>query len=69
MLHSRVPIVLDGVVAATNENVLVLGPLVLPGLVHHEQNPFFFVAPGRLLQQRIYLVEPSLPALLPSAAA
>ena len=60
----RVPIVLDGVVAASQEHIGDLGPSVLHGLVQDVENPLFLLCPLGLLEQRIKLVMPAFTALL-----
>ena len=60
----RVPIVLDGVVAASQEHIGDLGPSVLHGLVQDVENPLFLLCPLGLLEQRIELVVPAFTALL-----
>lgn len=67
MLQGRVPVVLNGVVAAPNEYVLEIGPLVLLLLLQEEENLVLFLAPGGLLEQRVQLIVPALATLLPSA--
>ena len=65
--QSGVPVVLDGVVGAAQEDVGDLGPPVLDSLVKYEENPLLLDAPTLLLQQRVQLVVPPLTALLASA--
>ena len=60
----RVPIVLDGVVAASKEHIGDLGPSVLHSLVQDVENPLFLLCPLGLLEQRIKLVMPAFTALL-----
>ena len=60
----RVPIVLDGVVAASQEHIGDLSPSVLHGLVQDVENPLFLLCPLGLLEQRIELVVPAFTALL-----
>ena len=67
MLQGRVPVVLDGVVAAADQYVLELGPVVLLRLLHNEKNPAFFLAPRGLPKKRIQLVVPAFPTLLARA--
>ena len=65
--QSGVPVVLDGVVGAAQQDVGDLGPPILDSLVKYEENPLLLDAPPLLLQQRIKLVVPPLTALLASA--
>ena len=65
--QSGVPVVLDGVVGAAQQDVGDLGPPILNRLVKDEENPLLLDAPTLLLQQGIQLVVPSLAALLAGA--
>ena len=63
-LHGTVPVVLDGVVRATFQDLGDLGPFVFELAVHHEQNPLFLFAPTAFLNLGIQVVVPPFTALL-----
>jgi hypothetical protein len=64
LLHARVPVVLDGVVGTTLEHLGYLSPLVAVVAVHQIEDPLFLTAPAYLLDLRVQMVVPALPALL-----
>lgn len=63
----RVPVVLDGVVAAADQDICDFCPPIMNGLLKYVQNPIFLDAPGAFLEQRVQLVVPALSALLARA--
>lgn len=67
-LHRRVPVVLDGVVSPTFENLGDLSPLVSEFSVLEIENPLFIITPGNLLDFGIQVVMPSFSALLSDSA-
>ena len=67
LAKGRVPVVLDGVVAAAKEDVSDFSPSILNGLVENVEYPVFFNRPICFLEERIQLVVPALTALLAGA--
>lgn len=63
-----VPVVLDGVVRAAQEDIGDLGPPVFHSLMKDVENPIFFDAPACFFEQGIELIVPTLSALLACAA-
>lgn len=60
--------VLDGVVRAALKDLGDLGPLIPVVPVHQVQYPFLFLGPADLLDLRVQVIMPALPALLSDAA-
>jgi len=56
-------VVLDGVFSASLKNLSDLGPLIAMGFLEDVQDDVFFKAPLGLLNFRVKMVVPSLPAL------
>ncbi len=56
--------VLDGIVGPALQDLRDLGPLVAESPMVEIQDPLFVLAPGDLLNLRVQMVVPSLPALL-----
>ena len=67
MGEDRVPIVLDGVVAASDEHSGNLSPSVSNCLVKDEEDPIFLHSPVGFLQERVELIVPTFTALLSCA--
>ena len=67
MREDRVPIVLDGVVAAPYEHSSDLSPSVSDSLVKDEEDPIFLHSPVGFLQERVELIMPTFTALLSCA--
>ena len=67
ILEHYVPLILDGVVSATGQEVRNFGPTVLLPSVLNVENPILLIAPAKLFDQRIQLVDPSLTALFACA--
>ena len=63
----RVPIVLDGVVAAANEHSCDLSPSIFDCLVKDEEYPIFFHSPVVFLEKRVELIMPTITALFSCA--
>ena len=68
LAQSGVPVVLDGVVAAAEQNVGDFGPPILHSLVQNVEDPVLLDRPVGLLQQGVQLIVPTLSALLARAA-
>ena len=68
LAQGRVPVVLDGVVAAAQQDVGDLSPPVLHCLVQDVEDPVLLDRPVGFLQQGVQLVMPTLSALLARAA-
>ena len=66
--QSGVPVVLDGVVGASQQDACDFGPSILNRLIQYEEDPFFLNTPCLLFEERIKLVVPALAALLSGAA-
>ena len=64
VLEDGVPIILNGVVGAAEDDARDFGPAVRRTPLQKEQNPALVQAPRRLLQHWIQLVVPPLAALL-----
>ena len=67
MGEDRVPIVLDGVIAAAQQHSSDLSPAISDGLVQDEEDPVLLHCPVRFLEEGVQLVVPALTALLSSA--
>lgn len=68
MDQSGVPVVLDGIVWATQQVVGDLGPAILKALVKDVEHPVLFCWPSCLFQERVKLIVPALTALFTGAA-
>jgi len=65
--HGTIPVVLDGIICSSLEDLGNLSPLVLELAMHHEEYPFFFFAPPTFFYFGVQVVMPSLATLLPNA--
>ena len=65
--EDRVPIVLDGVVAAANEHCCDLSPTISDRLVKDKKDPVFLHSPVCFLEERVQLIMPTFSTLLSCA--
>lgn len=63
LFHWRIPMILYWVVCPPLQIFCYLGPSVAQKLMREEQHPFFMLSPLFLLDVRIEMIMPSLPAL------
>lgn len=67
--HARVPMVFDGVISATFQNIGNISPLVGLISIQKIKNPFFLGGPLSVsLDHGIQMIVPSLPALFTDSA-
>ena len=52
-LHTRIPMVLDGVVSASLNYLGDIGPFVVNDAMHEKQDPFLLLVPVDFLNARI----------------
>lgn len=62
--EDAVPVVLDVVVGAAEDDLGQLRPPILLAVLHMEKNPVLLNAPVQLVQQRVQLIAPALATLL-----
>mmetsp|Transcript_11489 Transcript_11489/g.34878 ORF Transcript_11489/g.34878 Transcript_11489/m.34878 type:complete len:362 (+) Transcript_11489:707-1792(+) len=67
LAHRRVPVVLDGVVGAPLEELRDLGPLVSQARLRLVDDELLLLRPGRLLDERVEVIQPPRAALLARA--
>lgn len=60
LLHGAVPVVLDGIIRAADEDLCEFRPLVRCLPLKHEENPFLDAVPLTLLYDGIQVMEPPL---------